>query len=129
MAIGAQFLTAIAAFLGTAFGLFSGQIIQGLGHEILIPFTAWGKGEFNNLYWFYLVLWPNSSVIVEGFLYLACVTILPDVLETDVGWMMRLLQVAAVVAGVSFMYIVAELEEMEAAGDNDTLGSHIELWR
>ena len=55
-------------------------------------------------------------------------TILPDVLETDVGWMMRLLQVAAFVAGVSFMYIVAELEEiMEAAGDNDTLGSHIEL--
>ena len=50
MAIGAQFLTAIAAFLGTAFGLFSGQIIQGLGHEILIPFTAGGKGEFNNLY-------------------------------------------------------------------------------
>ena len=54
-------------------------------------------------------------------------TILPDVLETDVGRMMRLLQVAAFVAGVSFMYIVAELEEMEAAGDNDTLGSHIEL--
>ncbi len=44
MAIGAQFLTAIAAFIGTAFGLFSGQIIQGLGHEVLIPFTAGGEG-------------------------------------------------------------------------------------
>ena len=54
-------------------------------------------------------------------------TILPDVLETDVGWMMRLLQVAAFVAGVSFMYIVAVLEEMEAAGDSDTLGRPIEL--
>lgn len=43
MAIGAQFLTAIAAFLGTAFGLFSGQIIEGLGHEILLPFTAGGS--------------------------------------------------------------------------------------
>jgi zinc transporter 7 len=44
MAIGAQFLTAIAAFLGTAFGLCSGQVIQGLGHEVLIPFTAGGEG-------------------------------------------------------------------------------------
>ncbi len=44
MAIGAQFLTALAAFLGTAFGLFSGQIIQGLGHEVMIPITAGGEG-------------------------------------------------------------------------------------
>jgi len=91
MAIGAQFLTAIAAFLGTAFGLFSGQIIEGLGHEILIPFTA------------------------GGFMYLACVTILPDVLDSDVGVMMRLMQVGSFLLGIAFMYVVAELEEMEAS--------------
>lgn len=43
MAIGAQFLTAIAAFIGTAFGLYSGQIIEGLGHDVLLPFTAGGE--------------------------------------------------------------------------------------
>lgn len=41
-AIGCQFLTAIAAFAGTAFGLFSGQIIDGLDNEVLLPFTAGG---------------------------------------------------------------------------------------
>jgi len=100
MAIGAQFLTAIAAFLGTAFGLYSGQIIEGLGHEVLLPFTA------------------------GGFLYLACVTILPDVLETDVSTNMRLLQVGSFLLGVAFMYAVAELEEMEASHGQH---SHSEL--
>lgn len=89
MAIGAQFLTAIAAFLGTAFGLFSGQIIEGLGHDVLLPFTA------------------------GGFVYLACVTILPDVLETDVSKTMRLLQVGSFMLGIAFMYAVALLEDME----------------
>jgi len=89
MAIGAQFLTAIPAFLGTAFGLFSGQIIEGLGHDVLLPFTA------------------------GGFLYLACVTILPDVLETDVSTTMRLLQVGSFLLGIAFMYAVALLEDME----------------
>jgi hypothetical protein len=55
------------------------------------------------------------------------VTILPDVLEADVGFMMRLLQVAAFLAGLSFMYIVAELEEMEAADGFGTHDSHVEL--
>lgn len=91
MAIGAQFLTAIAAFLGTAFGLYSGQIIEGLGHDVLLPFTA------------------------GGFLYLACVTILPDVLETDASVLMRLMQVCSFLLGVGFMYAVATLEEMEAS--------------
>ncbi len=63
----------------------------------------------------------------EGFLYLACVTILPDVLEADVGFVMRLLQVAAFLAGLSFMYLVAELEEMEEANGFGTHNSHIEL--
>ena len=46
MAIGAQFLTAIAAFLGTALGLFSGQIVEGLGHDVLLPFIAGGNLTF-----------------------------------------------------------------------------------
>ncbi|KAL7541391.1 hypothetical protein ACHAXR_010884 [Thalassiosira sp. AJA248-18] len=91
MAIGAQFLTAIAAFLGTAFGLYSGQIIEGLGHDVLLPFTA------------------------GGFLYLACSTILPDVLETDASALQRMCQIIAFLLGVAFMYAVAELEEMEAS--------------
>lgn len=95
MAIGAQFCTAIPAFMGTAFGLFSGQIVEGLGHEIVLPFTA------------------------GGFLYLACVTILPDVLETEASVLMRLLQVSSFLLGVGFMYAVAQLEEMEASRDED----------
>jgi len=100
MAIGAQFLTALAAFFGTAFGLFSGQIIEGLGHDVLLPFTA------------------------GGFLYLACVTILPDVLETNVSMPMRLLQVASFLLGVAFMYGVALLEEMEASNHGDHPHGH-----
>ena len=84
-------MTAIAAFLGTAFGLYSGQIIEGLGHDVLIPFTA------------------------GGFLYLACTTILPDVLETNGGFTMRLLQIGSFMLGISFMFAVAELEEMETS--------------
>jgi len=42
MAVGCQFLTAIAAFVGTAFGLYSGDIIEGLGSDVLLPFTAGG---------------------------------------------------------------------------------------
>lgn len=91
MAIGAQFVTALSAFLGTWFGLFSGQIIQGLGHDVLLPFTA------------------------GGFLYLACATILPDVLETDVNVGIRVLQVSSFLLGVAFMYGVAYLEEMESS--------------
>lgn len=99
-AIGAQFLTAAAAFLGTAFGLFSGRIIEGLGHDVLLPFTA------------------------GGFLYLACVTILPDVLETNVSMPMRLLQVGSFLLGVAFMYGVALLEEMEASNHGEHHHGH-----
>ena len=91
MAIGLQFLTAIAALIGTTVGLFASEIIEGLGHDILLPFCA------------------------GGFVYLSCVTILPDVLETDVGLIMRILQVSSFLIGVGFMYAVAELEEMEAS--------------
>ncbi|KAL3798408.1 hypothetical protein HJC23_005061 [Cyclotella cryptica] len=45
MAIGMQFLTSIAAFMGTALGLFSSHIIEGLGHDVLLPFTAGGESR------------------------------------------------------------------------------------
>jgi len=92
MAIGLQFLTSIAAFAGTAFGLFSADYIEGLGHEVLLPFTA------------------------GGFLYLACVTILPDVLETESNVWLRTLQIGSFLLGIGFMHAVAELEEMESMG-------------
>lgn len=46
MAIGMQFLTSIAAFIGTALGLFSSHVIEGLGHDVLLPFTAGGESKF-----------------------------------------------------------------------------------
>lgn len=88
-AIGAQFLTAIAAFAGTALGLYSSEVVDGLGADALLPFTA------------------------GGFLYLACATILPDVIEGGGGAALRAMQVAAFAAGVALMYAVAELEGME----------------
>ena len=99
VAIGAQFLTAIAAFLGTAVGLYGGQIIEGLGHDVLLPFTA------------------------GGFLYLACVTILPDVIETEASLPMRMLQICSLLVGIGFMYGVLLAEEWEAASGGD----HTEL--
>lgn len=89
-AIGLQFITAIAAFMGTALGLFSSQIIEGLGHDVLLPFTA------------------------GGFLYLACVTILPEILESDASTFVRILQICSFGLGLAFMYAVGVLEEMEA---------------
>jgi zinc transporter 7 len=90
MAIGLQFVTAVAAFLGTALGLFSSQIIEGLGHDVLLPFTA------------------------GGFIYLACTTILPEILETRVSAFVRILQICSFATGLAFMYAVGVLEEMEA---------------
>ena len=53
MAIGMQFVTAIAAMIGTAVGLFSSQIIDGLGHDVLLPFTA--GGELEEISWIHCI--------------------------------------------------------------------------
>jgi zinc transporter 7 len=87
MAIGAQFMTAIAAFVGTTFGLYSSQLIEGLGHEVLLPFTA------------------------GGFLYLACCTILPEILATPCGIKVRFMQFFSFAVGVAFLYAAGQLEE------------------
>ena len=87
MAIGAQFLTAIAAFVGTAFGLYSSQLIEGLGHEVLLPFTA------------------------GGFLYLASCTILPEILATPGSVKVRFFQLISFAIGVAFLYAAGHMEE------------------
>ncbi|KAL7500991.1 hypothetical protein ACHAWT_010576 [Skeletonema menzelii] len=87
MAIGAQFLTAIAAFVGTAFGLYSSHLIEGLGHEVLLPFTA------------------------GGFLYLASCTILPEILATPGGIKVRFFQLVSFAVGVAFLYAAGQMEE------------------
>ena len=68
-AIQAQFSTAIAAFAGTLVGLAASTSI---GHDVLIPFTA------------------------GGFVYLAGVSILPDLLhQPGVGKLLRIAQIVA----------------------------------
>lgn len=89
MAIGAQFLTAIAAFLGTSFGLYSSQLIEGLGHDVLLPFTA------------------------GGFVYLSCCTIMPEVLDAPGGIQMRFFQLISFAVGVTLLYVAGQLEEEE----------------
>jgi hypothetical protein len=67
--------------------------------------------------------------LLEGFLYLASATILPDVLEADVSAVMRLLQVGSFLLGIGFMYLVAALEALEEtkASEDDSVRSHNEL--
>ena len=97
MAIGAQFLTAIAAFVGTAFGLYSSHLIEGLGHEVLLPFTA------------------------GGFLYLASCTIVPEILATPGGVKVRFFQLVSFAVGVAFLYAAGQMEE---GGDSHGHGMH-----
>ena len=51
-----------------------------------------------------------------GLLYLVCVTILPDVLETDMSVNMRLYKVGSFILGLGFIYSVASLEDMDEHG-------------
>ena len=102
-AIQAQFSTALAAFGGTLVGLVASTSI---GHDVLIPFTA------------------------GGFVYLASVSILPEILEKqNVGVVLRILQVVAFGIGIAFMQLVAILEEMEGhdhGGHHHSHGHHHE---
>ncbi|CAB9503114.1 Histidine-rich membrane protein KE4 homolog [Seminavis robusta] len=83
-----QFVTAGAAMAGAVLGVFC---VEGYGGERLLYITA------------------------GGFVYLACVTILPEVLEERVSLQFRLAQVACFCCGVAFLYGVALLEHH--AGD------------
>eukprot|EP00557_Chaetoceros_sp_GSL56_P005375 CAMPEP_0176488756 /NCGR_PEP_ID=MMETSP0200_2-20121128/6893_1 /TAXON_ID=947934 /ORGANISM="Chaetoceros sp., Strain GSL56" /LENGTH=402 /DNA_ID=CAMNT_0017885789 /DNA_START=179 /DNA_END=1385 /DNA_ORIENTATION=- len=86
-AIMAQFSTAIAAYCGTFVGLYGMQTMKDyLGSDLMVPFTA------------------------GGFVYLATVTILPNLLECKVGRRARISQIVAFLVGIGFMYGVALLE-------------------
>jgi len=84
-AVAAQFVTAVAAFMGTIVAL---HLSEGSTGEHLLLITA------------------------GGFVYLAAVTILPDVLEEGSA-KVKFLQLISFCAGIGFLYMVALLEEAE----------------
>lgn len=83
-AILAQFGTAVAAMIGTVVGVFA---IEGFGGDRLLHFTA------------------------GGFVYLAAVAVLPEVLNDRVSMKFRIAQIAAFCTGVACLYAVALMEE------------------
>ena len=82
-AVSAQFATAVAAFLGTWTAL---QYSEGVIGEKLLLVTA------------------------GGFVYLAAVNIIPDVLQEEANLSTRVSQLVAFLLGIAFLQIVAELE-------------------
>jgi zinc transporter 7 len=93
-AVQAQFMTAIAAFLGTIISLY---VADGWVGERLLYVTA------------------------GGFIYLAAVTILPEVLEDDRhSLIFRLAQLAAFISGIGFLYLVYLLEEYDESSSSSS---------
>eukprot|EP00814_Leptocylindrus_danicus_P020701 CAMPEP_0116039826 /NCGR_PEP_ID=MMETSP0321-20121206/23895_1 /TAXON_ID=163516 /ORGANISM="Leptocylindrus danicus var. danicus, Strain B650" /LENGTH=328 /DNA_ID=CAMNT_0003519325 /DNA_START=1 /DNA_END=987 /DNA_ORIENTATION=- len=86
-AIAMQGITAIAAFLGTLFGLAAFHL-DGLGH-VLMPFTS------------------------GGFVYLAAVSILPEILEEKGCAKRKAANFFAFLMGIAFLQAVAILEHSE----------------
>ena len=78
-----QFATAVAAMIGAVVGVFS---VEGFGKEQLIYVTA------------------------GGFVYLAAVTILPEVLDEEATLRFRILQLLSFASGVAFLYLVSVIE-------------------
>lgn len=93
-AILAQFMTAIAAFCGTATAC-------ALSHD------AWAEER---------LLWITAG----GFVYLSCTTILPEVINEHGGSIpFRFAQLAAFCVGIAFLYVVAILEVADACSADD----------
>jgi zinc transporter 7 len=108
-AIGAQFATAIAAFMGTALALF-------LSFESLNDTNNDDDHGNNN------AIANNAKLLLVtagGFLYLAATTLLPQVLQEEASPLQRLIQLAAFSTGIGFLYLVALVEETESQ-----LGEH-----
>ena len=96
-AVKAQFGTAVAAFIGTAVGLFSATLAAeswGIDDNSLLCFTA------------------------GGFVYLAAVSILPDLLKEPASFQKRSVQVLAFAIGIAFMRAVSELEHQMEGGSH-----------
>ena len=89
-AITLQAVTAIAAFMGTIAGLIATQV-DGSGDK-LMPFTA------------------------GGFIYLAAVSILPEILEENGCYKRRICQMIAFLSGIAFLHAVSVLEHAEGCG-------------
>lgn len=90
-AIASQFFTAIAAFLGTIFGLVASQSFDS------------GQGAHDHDH-------NILSFTSGGFIYLAACGILPDILNQPCNMKLRCLQLLAFCFGIGFMYLVAILE-------------------
>lgn len=106
-AVRMQFVTAIAAFVGTAVAL------------VLSASSTSSSSESSSV-----VSDPQQSILLlgtaGGFLYLAATTLLPHVLSEPVNkpWH-RLGHLVAFSVGLAFMYGVAFLEEQEEHHDHD----------
>jgi zinc transporter 7 len=87
-AIMAQFGTAIAAMLGTWVGLMMAHIA---GEELIL-------------------------VTAGGFVYLAAVNILPEILDEERSARFRMMQILFFAIGIGFLYAVSLLEEMDEHG-------------
>lgn len=94
-AIMAQFGTAFAAMIGTSIGLLAKQVA---GDSIVL-------------------------VTAGGFVYLATVNIIPDILDDKASLRFRLAQLVFFGFGVAFLYAVSLLEEMEG-GHGHSHGHH-----
>jgi zinc transporter 7 len=97
-AIYLQFATAIAAMVGTSVGLGAADIAG----DSLIFVTA------------------------GGFVYLAAVNILPDILDEKRSLQFRLVQLLFFAIGIGFLYAVSLLEEMEDSGHHGHNHGHHE---
>jgi len=96
-AILAQFGTAVAAMVGTVVGLMAAD----MAGESLVLVTA------------------------GGFVYLATVTILPDILNDEgCSLQFRMAQILSFALGVAFLYAVSLLEEMESHSGHGHGHSH-----
>jgi len=97
-AILAQFGTAVAALIGTVVGL----MLEGFAGDSLIFITS------------------------GGFVYLAAVSILPEILEeSGISFRFRLAQLVCFVIGIAFMHAVSLLESMDGGhGHSHSHGHH-----
>ncbi|KAG7367652.1 ZIP zinc transporter [Nitzschia inconspicua] len=84
-AILAQFGTAVAAMMGTYVGLLTAHVA---GDELMF-------------------------ITAGGFVYLATVNILPELLDEGRSWKFRLVQLLFFAMGIGFLYAVSLLEEMD----------------
>ena len=91
-----QFITAIAALVGAVLGVFAVEF----GGEKLLHITA------------------------GGFIYLAAVTILPEILEDKVSLRFRLAQLLSFGLGVLFLFLVSVLEHSSPDGHHGHSHGH-----